>query len=656
MYIPRGKAKREKMKQGVIQMNGKKAAGKTTGKCACAGWKSGGLPEYERILTVEYSSPRQAEKAQLTKRKLPHGKKIAFSLRWDDANPNHIRQYQAFHPYGFKANFYVCYRPEEFFRPFLQGGCALGSHTLDHPYMVFSSPNEMFRQVMDMRLAVESTFDHCVNAFVMPAGLGYGLSLTKSGPRVHHVMGDVLIRSGHLGSPARIGLDLPSVYDVPGDRWFSSLTFSPGDKDPDPARFREILEECLKRIETDEPYFGPYITMGYHSWQTEEGFRRLEKEIYGKYGGNPEWWYCTANDYFAFRYQYVHTRVEKIGVEGNKALFRITGSAAPELGSRVFMTLESDEPFRNASAGKAPVLPEGNCISLGHDPEHDLPDFIETVPNHRIGRSGLGVDIRYEKKKGIFFVTLKNHGEKVLRNMSLILRLPPLFRENGVLRDHVSRLAPGEAREIVFTAGPESADPFLASGTMRVYFQADFRAGRKNKRVHSVFLSPRKVLTSACPRDTVKILGPRPGVSELPPGFAQRVSTPGKPLKDLDDTPLGKWHVMTHPGRGILGVHPDANEPKNVRKDEIFVLYLLEFEAPSAGNVNLFRWRTAGQIFLNGKEVPADPKKELVSARAKKGWNRVLFLVRGPLWNMDAGISVSAGEEPLDHLPCRMPR
>ena len=613
----------------------------------------GKLPEYERILTVEYSSAKQAKRAQLTKRNLPPGKKIAFSLRWDDANPKHVRQYQAFHPYGFKANFYVCYRPEEFFRPFLQGGCALGSHTLDHPYMIFSEPNEIFHQVMDMRLAVESAFHHCVNAFVMPAGLGYGLSKTKSGPKVHHIMGEVLLRSGHLGSPAKIGLDLPSVYDVPGDRWFSSLTFSPGDKDPDPARFREILEECLKRIETDEPYFGPYITMGNHSWQTEEGFRVLEKEIYGKYSNNPEWWYCTANDYFAHRYQFVHTRVEKLGVEGNRALFRITGSAAPELGSNVFMTLESDEPFRKASAGKAPVTVEGNCISLGHDPEHDLPEFIETVPNHRIGKSGLGADIRYEKKKGLFRVTLKNHGKKALRDLSLILRLPPLFRERGVLRDHAAVLAPGGEKTFLFAAGPESADPFLASGSMRVYFQADFRSGGKNGRVHCVFLSPRKILTSACPRDTVRILGPFPAETELPPGFAEKVSTPGKPLKDLDDTPAGKWHAMTDPGHGILGMHPCA---KGLKTGEIVSLYLLEFEAPSAGMVNLFRWRTAGRIFLNGKEVPADPEKDLIPARAKKGWNRILFLIRGPYWNMDAAVSVSAGEEPLDHLVCRTPR
>ena len=626
------------------------------GTKVAAARRCGVLPEYERILTVEYSSPRQAKMATLTKRKLPPGKKIAFSLRWDDANPKHVRQYQAFHPYGFKANFYVCYRPAEFFRPFLEGGCALGSHTLDHPYMIFSETNEIFRQVMDMRLVIESAFDHCVNAFVMPAGLGYGLSGTKSGPKVHHIMGQVLIRSGHLGSPAKIGLDLPSTYDVPRDRWLSSLTFSPGDRNPDPVRFRELLEECLKRIETDEPYFGPYITMGNHTWQSEEGFKLLEKEIYGKYGHDPEWWYCTANDYFAFRYQFIHTRVEKIGIEGNKAFFRITGPSAPELGSNVFMTLESGVPFRNAAAGKAPVVMEGRCISIGHDPEHRLPEFIETVPNHRIGKSGLGVDIRYEKRKGLFLVTLKNHGGKALRNISLILRLPPMFRENGVLRDHAAKLLPGEEKQFIFRSGAESADPFLSRGTMRAYFQADFRSGGKNKRVHSVFISPRKMFPGDCPRDNVRIIGPLPAETELPPGFAEGVSTIGNPLKNYDDSPEGKWHPMTDPGHGILGVHPYAKGSKPCRAGEIISLYLLDFKASSAGEVNLFRWRTAGRIFLNGKEIPADPEKSLIPVKAKKGWNRVLFIVRGPHWNMDAAVSVSAGDEPLNHLPCRIPR
>ncbi|MBO4633698.1 MAG: polysaccharide deacetylase family protein [Lentisphaeria bacterium] len=625
-------------------------------KSSCTDRTSGGFPEYERILIVEYSSTLQAKRAQVTKRNLPPGKKIAFSLRWDDANPKHVRQYQAFHPYGFKANFYVCYKPKEFFRHFIQGGCALGSHTVDHPYMIFSEPNEIFRQVMDMRLAIESTFHHCVNAFVMPSGLTYGLSGTKSGPKIHHVMGDVLIRSGHIGSPEPTDLDLPSHFNIPGDQWFSSLTFSPGDSNPNPVRFQEMLNERLKQIQTNEPYFGPYITMGIHSWQSEDGFKLLEKEIYGKYGNNPEWWYCTANEYFAFRYQFLHTIVEKIGVQGNQALFRITGSSAPELGSNVFMTLESNEPVKKASAGKAPVIVTGNCISIGHDPDHALPEFIELVPNHRIGKSGLGVDIRYEKGKRLFRITLKNHSKNSLRNISLLLRLPPLFRQEGVLRDHTAELLPGEEKKFIFPSGPESADPFFASGTMRAYFQTDFLDGGKAKRVHSVFISPRKTLTSACPRDNVKIIGPLPGKTELPSNFAEEVSTIGKPLKNYDDSPVGQWHIMKHPGHGVLGVHPYVKGLKSYKEDDIISLYLLEFEAPSAGKVNIFRWRNSARIFLNGEYIPADPKKSLVPVQAKNGWNRVLFIIRGPQWNMDAAISVSSGENPLIHLPCRMPR
>ena len=245
----------------------------------------------------------------------------------------------------------------------------------------------------------------------------------------------------------------------------------------------------------------------------------------------------------------------------------------------------------------------------------------------------------------------------MLRNISLILRLPPMFRENGVLRDHVAKLLPGEEKKILFRSGPESADPLLSRGTMRAYFQADFRTGGKNKRVHSVFISPRKMLPTDCPRDNVRIIGPLPAETELPPGFAKDVSTMGHPLKNYDDSPAGKWHPMTDPGHGILGVHPSVKGADACQTaKEIISLYLLDFEAPSAGKMNLFRWRTTGQIFLNGKEIPADPETNLIPAEAKKGWNRVLFIIRGPQWNMDAAVSVSVGDEPLNHLPCRMPR
>ena len=43
------------------------------GKVTAAKGRIDKRPEYERILTVEYSSAKRAEKAQLTKRNLPPG-------------------------------------------------------------------------------------------------------------------------------------------------------------------------------------------------------------------------------------------------------------------------------------------------------------------------------------------------------------------------------------------------------------------------------------------------------------------------------------------------------------------------------------------------------------------------------------------------------
>ncbi len=39
---------------------------------------------------VEFDSAAAAEQAQLEFLPLPEGKRVAFSTRWDDSNPNHV--------------------------------------------------------------------------------------------------------------------------------------------------------------------------------------------------------------------------------------------------------------------------------------------------------------------------------------------------------------------------------------------------------------------------------------------------------------------------------------------------------------------------------------------------------------------------------------
>ena len=63
-------------------------------------------PGYTQILTAEFASEEEAAGAELSFLPLPAGKKVAFTCRWDDTNPNDLKMSNLLHRHGFKTMFF----------------------------------------------------------------------------------------------------------------------------------------------------------------------------------------------------------------------------------------------------------------------------------------------------------------------------------------------------------------------------------------------------------------------------------------------------------------------------------------------------------------------------------------------------------------------
>lgn len=90
------------------------------------------------------------------------------------------------------------------------------------------------------------------------------------------------------------------------------IAFSPGDRNTTLENFDRGIEQALKNPRLRSQ---PNITMGVHAWQKGKDWEELEKG-FAKYSGNPRWWYCTQNEYAAYRYEANHVRIRKTVVNG----------------------------------------------------------------------------------------------------------------------------------------------------------------------------------------------------------------------------------------------------------------------------------------------------------------------------------------------------
>ena len=238
--------------------------------------------------------------------------------------------------YGFRGTFYLNdlelippegIAPEVFLGELLSGGCAAGAHGVRHASLAeLTDSDEIFRELGVCRAMLEAACSAPVTAHAF----AYRAYRRAGDPGAGRRIADCFTRCGFLHE---------SYGNFPApERGLRSSNFSgehwilPGDCDTSFSLFRQRLEERLADSRALE--INPNLTVGLHSRQNGDGWREME-QCYSAYAFRPDWWYCTAGDYGAYRYEYHHAEIRRLSVSGREAVWRVRRLPPAELGGEV---------------------------------------------------------------------------------------------------------------------------------------------------------------------------------------------------------------------------------------------------------------------------------------------------------------------------------
>jgi peptidoglycan/xylan/chitin deacetylase (PgdA/CDA1 family) len=362
------------------------------------------IPTCSVEVSVDCGTPEKAAGSSLSFLPLPEGKKVAFSCRWDDSTPSHLRTLALMKKYGYKGTFYLTDSGRrEFWEkvfPYLhRDGFTVGNHTSGHLELPLLTPDRLHKEILLWNITLECRSQQPVTVLVIP----YGKIRSPWIPGVPELIGRTVRSTGLIGG-ADISPVLYKHYGLKESEFFTPRLIAPGDKNPSFERF----ETQLRRHLASGAY--PFITLGIHSLHTDAGLKELGRAL-KKYAGNPQWWYCNANEYSAYRFMALNSCVKGKKVKGSKAVFTV------ELPSPFF--LGSNTPLWGACAGKIFPIPH-----TGKMPEK----IVLAGKNGRVpGLPDLTV-VLSSAADGKFLYTLRNSGEP-LENVTLTLHLPPRFQQ-----------------------------------------------------------------------------------------------------------------------------------------------------------------------------------------------------------------------------------
>lgn len=558
------------------------------------------LPEYDREVRIEFPDKEAAEAAVLEVLPLPEGKTFAFSTRWDDSNPKHAKMAALLAKHGLKGTFYLNSAGANFYRDILPqliaNGHSIGNHTLNHPNLAATIPNEVGRQVLCNRAEFEARTDRPVNAFVLP----YCAFTNGSDKLAPLRIGEVLLRSGELGSPEYFQ-NMGAKYGMPPGSWADSRLFSIDDRKPSAERFDL---EIAKRLAGMAPGEVRHATLGVHTWQDAAGFETLDR-IFAKYARRPDWWYCNENEYNAYHYAAQHTRIAK-RVEGRTAIFKLTGPTPAALGS--------DTPLW---AKVTPAAADGKTmVKLPH--ARRMPEKIDLVvtPDGKMAASkkfpDLSASLRMDFEAGKAVLTLANRGKRPLTDITVSFRLPPsVVTAEPVPRRTVDLIAPGGTA----TVGVEFTDQLKTAlyqcGRWFAAAEVDFVSGEQPQRLWVGTEGEFPAVAEAVPRDTALMLGPVPA-STLKPEQLAAASNPDESLAD--------W-VPLEPGKRNLPCMVQI--PKRADSEAAVALTFVADAPFDKWNLHVGKKDVKG-VYLNGRPIEVKKLPEAISGL--RGRNRLVVL------------------------------
>ena len=410
-----------------------------------------GLQEYVQTVVLTYPDEQAEKNAALSIAALPFGKKLAVSCRWDDNNPAHIQMHDLMVRYGFRGTFYLndLRRPlknvsrGKFLEKLTSGACTVGVHGMKHSNLAkLSDPDEIFRELGACRAQLEAMTDVPVTAHAF----AYGAYRKKGDDRTGRLIAASYARCGLLHE-SYAGFPTPAQGLRPTD--FSSESWIlPGDRN---TKFDTFVQQLKTRLgDTEALKTNPNLTIGIHTWQKGDDWKELEK-CFATYAKRPDWWYCTAAEYGAYRYEFHHAKLERVSGTGGKAVWKIRRPVPAELGRKIPLFLECGKALSAEVDGRKAALHPGGVLELRHDPRWKLPARISLVSNPENKPDflaetkirGFSAGLVFVPEKGLLLLKLNNRTGTPLRELMLRARLP-LACTPGVIRLPLPELPPGE--------------------------------------------------------------------------------------------------------------------------------------------------------------------------------------------------------------------
>ncbi|MDD2765199.1 MAG: hypothetical protein PHE83_14640 [Opitutaceae bacterium] len=493
------------------------------------------MGSYRQTVLVTFTSEAAARQARLRLAPLYHDLQAAFSTRMDDCDLNNLRVAEVMAAYGQKGTFYLN-DPQNWFQSSpetgitapaepavevprrllaraaagLAGGNSIGDHTLTHEMLPVLSKHRAFREIMEARVTIETHSVSPVISFVYP-NVFYRSEFRDGTDRAD--LEEMLRRAG-------IYQLAEHRYNEDWDSGLQDSVFIICDNNTAGGRCSESVLTHT-RGEEERPLF--LVTM--HALVRDWGGPAYPKlaAIYRKWSGRPDWWYCNNNEYAAYRYQVLHSRMTSF-VEGRVVRAVLTRPDPLDLGDGTPLTLKvegvsKDEVLSVESPG-AEVQPVALAGAYGFDLFHDRrrgavetyakvdnpknSDQLETVP---AGPEGLRA-LLYRKDR-VLTLVLRNEGRHSLEDVRVVFRLP-LRWADGVIRRSVGALAPAAAvtLEVPLT---ERADPeHYVDGVEYDVAQVDFR-GERRGRLYATCEAPGDEPAAFFAHDGFLALGPLAG-------------------------------------------------------------------------------------------------------------------------------------------------
>ena len=581
---------------------------------------AGEFPVCTQRVEAVFADAAAAARAEARPAEVPEGKDFLFSCRWDDANARHKAMADVLDPLGVKATFYFNGRgegaPAELARELVRRGHSIGSHTITHDWMSRLNPGAVFREILENRILLEIASQSPVTTFTLP----YSTAGTRVEPLAEKRVGRAAANAGLLGGPEG-DPDKGAGYGLTRARWFSSLLFRANDKDPDPKLFFPGLAGATNRVAKGGVPCGPHVTLGVHTWQSDEGLTRLAgmlKETVVR----ENVWHGNENECVAFRFQALNSTARRVSVDGKRAVFEVVRPEPYAIGAEV--------PFALAFSEKP--------VSVSPFASRGMPAKYVRLTD------SVSADARLETFTAVF----PNATGGELRDLEFFLRLPPGY-EPGVARASRLRLLAGEKMTIVFKVR-RPANPYEDEGDLFAALQTD-AVGADGARIRfwQTFDCPRPFLSAPVPRDRCRFLGPLPTSSAPDDAALAAAAVPGAELKDVAGVRFGVWTRASREKKlasYAVNAHLPGKWPETVKYvsgDKTGKVQILAFDFTAdlqhggewkilfeAVRLGLGTQRAA--FFLNG--APFDPSKTFAP---RAGINRLL--VRVPLWHWDLMLS-----------------